>query len=63
MEGGAYVERYWIPVNVPVLDSDNRMQFILHRVEDITEFMLLKKQKVEMGFLTKELEERLGVMQ
>jgi signal transduction histidine kinase len=34
-EGGV-VERYWSPVNAPVLDDDGEVAFIVHHVEDVT---------------------------
>lgn len=36
-----FVERYWSPVNAPVLGSDGRLTHIIHRVEDVTEFVQL----------------------
>lgn len=44
-EDGAFEERYWSPVNSPVLSTDGRLLYIIHRVEDITEFVLLKQQR------------------
>jgi PAS domain S-box-containing protein len=41
-EGGAFEERYWSPVNSPVFGPDGRISLIVHRVEDVTEFMRLK---------------------
>lgn len=41
---GTFEERYWSPINSPVLDSDNRLLYIIHRVEDVTEFIRLKQQ-------------------
>jgi len=38
--GGHFVERYWSPINTPVLDVDGRITHIIHRVEDVTEFVL-----------------------
>lgn len=38
-EGGGYVERYWSPQNVPVFDDDGRLIYIIHRVEDVTEYV------------------------
>ncbi|HEX4510233.1 MAG TPA: PAS domain-containing protein, partial [Burkholderiaceae bacterium] len=35
-EGGGFEERYWSPFNVPVLDADGHVEYILHRVEDAT---------------------------
>ncbi|MPY63880.1 PP2C family protein-serine/threonine phosphatase [Streptomyces spongiae] len=33
---GVYEERYWSPVNVPVLDAHGRVILIVHRVEEVT---------------------------
>ena len=38
-EGGAFVERWWSPINSPVLGLDGEMAYIIHRVEDVTPFM------------------------
>ena len=35
-EGGGLEERYWRPVNSPVVGADGAVTHILHRVEDIT---------------------------
>jgi signal transduction histidine kinase len=39
--GQRFVERYWSPVNAPVLGADGRLTHIIHRVEDVTEFVQL----------------------
>ncbi|MFG3281434.1 PP2C family protein-serine/threonine phosphatase [Streptomyces sp. NPDC048111] len=36
---GVWEERYWSPVNTPVLDADGNVALILHRVEEVTELM------------------------
>ncbi|WP_327706540.1 SpoIIE family protein phosphatase [Streptomyces decoyicus] len=36
---GRFEERYWSPVNVPVLDADGRVRLIVHRVEEVTEIV------------------------
>jgi PAS domain S-box-containing protein len=36
---GIFEERYWSPVNSPVLDSKGKIQYIVHRVEDVTAFI------------------------
>ncbi|MEU8826023.1 SpoIIE family protein phosphatase [Streptomyces sp. NPDC048636] len=38
-EGGRFEERYWSPINTPVLDEEGRVELIIHRVEDVTEFV------------------------
>jgi signal transduction histidine kinase len=43
-EGGSFEERYWSPVNSPVLGPIGEVTYIIHRVEDVTEFIRLKQQ-------------------
>jgi PAS domain S-box-containing protein len=33
---GGFEERYWRPVNAPVLDEQGEVQYIIHRIEDAT---------------------------
>ena len=42
--GGEFEAHYWSPVNSPVL-VDGRLTHIIHRVEDVTDFMLLEQQQ------------------
>ena len=42
-EGGGFEERFWSPINSPVFSDDGKMTFIIHRVEDVTPFVLAKK--------------------
>jgi PAS domain S-box-containing protein len=35
-EGGGFEERFWNPVNAPVLGPDGEVAFIIHRVDDAT---------------------------
>lgn len=46
-EGGGFQERYWSPVNSPVVGPGGEVAYIIHRVEDVTEFRRLKQQGVE----------------
>ncbi len=48
-EGGGFEERYWSPLNSPVLASDGSIAYIVHRVEDVTEFVRLKQLGVEQS--------------
>jgi len=41
-EGGGFEERFWSPTNSPVLDEKGEVVYIIHRVEDVTEFVRLK---------------------
>jgi diguanylate cyclase (GGDEF)-like protein len=39
VSGGDFEERYWSPIQVPVLDEDGNTMLLLHRAEDVTEFV------------------------
>jgi PAS domain S-box-containing protein len=54
-EGGGFEERYWSPVNSPVLGADGKVAYIIHRVEDVTEFVRLKQAGTEQHRITEEL--------
>ena len=45
--GGGFEERYWSPINTPVIGSDQKVAYIIHRVEDVTEFMRLTRMRNE----------------
>lgn len=38
-ESGKFEERYWSPINTPVLRPDGSVSVIIHRVEDVTAFV------------------------
>lgn len=40
-EGGGFEERHWSPLNSPVLGPDGEVRWIIHRVDDITDFVRL----------------------
>jgi len=41
---GIFEERYWSPINSPVLGADHRIEYLIHRVEDVTDFVRQKSQ-------------------
>lgn len=43
-DGGGFEERYWSPLNTPVLDEHGDVELIIHWVEDVTDFVRLKQQ-------------------
>lgn len=57
-EGGGFEERYWSPVNSPVLGQDGTIVYLIHRVEDITEFIRLKQRGHEQYHASQALESR-----
>ena len=46
-EGGGFEVRYWSPLNTPVLAADGDLAYIIHRVEDVTEFVRLEERGTE----------------
>jgi len=46
-EGGGFEERHWSPKNTPVLDEQGELAYIIHRVEDVTEFVRLQERGTE----------------
>lgn len=62
-EGGGFEERFWSPVNSPVLESDGQVVAIIHRVEDVTEFVRLKQRGTEQTRQTAELKARADRME
>ncbi|MDN3921741.1 hybrid sensor histidine kinase/response regulator [Roseateles violae] len=57
-EGGGFTERYWSPYNVPVLGADGALRHLIHRVEDVTDFVLLRRREAEQGQLAEALRGR-----
>jgi PAS domain S-box-containing protein len=54
-EGGGFEERYWSPMNSPVLGPNGELAYIIHRVEDVTEFIRLRQLEHEQSKLTEKL--------
>ena len=57
---GEFVEKYWSPINSPVLGSDRKVEYIIHRVEDVTDFVKRKARPVSD---TEELRARMEQME
>jgi PAS domain S-box-containing protein len=57
-EGGEFEERYWSPMNSPVFGQDGEIAYIIHRVEDVTEFVHLKQQGTQDQKVAEELRDR-----
>ena len=62
-QGGGFEERYWSPVNSPVLGPDGKHTYIIHRVEDVTEFVRLKRRGSEQHRLTEEMRQQAATME
>jgi PAS domain S-box-containing protein len=55
-EGGGFEERHWSPVSTPVLGDGGEVLYIIHRVEDATEIVRLKRQRTEQETAFRDLE-------
>jgi signal transduction histidine kinase len=45
--GGGFEERFWSPVNSPVLNQAGEVDYIIHRVEDVTDYVKLQRAGME----------------
>ncbi len=62
-EGGGFEERFWSPLNTPVLGKDRELLYIIHKVEDVTDFVKLKSKGTEQSKITEELLHRASQME
>jgi PAS domain S-box-containing protein len=62
-KGGGFEERYWSPVNTPVFGVNGEVAYIIHRVEDVTEFVRLKRTDNEQNKATETLRMRAAEME
>jgi PAS domain S-box-containing protein len=56
---GTFEERYWSPLNKPVLNDKKDIVYIIHRVEDVTEFIQLKYEEEQQLKVTEELSKKI----
>lgn len=54
-EGGGFEEKYWSPMNSPLLNKKGEVLYIIHRAEEVTEFVRLKNMGTEQNKVTEEL--------
>ena len=57
-EGGGFEEKYWSPVNSPVLDENGKILYIIHQVQDVTEYVRLRQRDLEQEKNTTELKSK-----
>ncbi|UQA57492.1 ATP-binding protein [Polyangium aurulentum] len=62
-EGGGFTERYYSPKNTPVRGDDGEIAYVIHRSEDVTEFVYLKQQGVEQSRVVEEQRTRADRME
>ncbi len=55
--GGGFEERHWSPINTPIV-VDGALRFIVHRVEDVTDFVVSSRERTAEQESTQELRVR-----
>ena len=62
-QGGGFEERYWSPLNSPAFGKDGKLAYIIHRVEDVTEFVRLTQQSGAQARQSEALRSRVEKME
>ncbi|TGL47409.1 response regulator [Leptospira wolffii] len=62
-EGGGFREKFWSPLNTPILGENGKVAYIVHQVEDVTEFVQLNRKRSEEIKITEELRNRTRQME
>lgn len=62
-QGGCFEERYWTVINSPILGDDGQIRYIIHKAEDVTEFIHLKQRGLEQHRSNEELSEQVALME
>lgn len=62
-DGGGFDERYWTVINSPVLGADGKVRYIIHKAEDVTEFIRLKHRGAEQSRDNADLSEQAARME
>lgn len=62
-EGGEFEERYWSPVNKPVIDTNGTLTYIIHCVIDVTDYIHLRDADIEREQLTREARDQVEMME
>jgi PAS domain S-box-containing protein len=60
---GSFEERFWSPQNKPVFNSKKEIAYLIHRVEDVTEYARLRKEEEKKSKINDELHERVEEME
>jgi PAS domain S-box-containing protein len=56
LKGGAFEERYWSPINSPILTDKGKVDYLIHQVENVTDSVLLQqKNEYEFRIMTESI--------
>ena len=62
-ESGQFEERYWSTKNIPVLDANGKVVYLLHMADDVTDFIDLKRHLNGPGQAQGNLKERIQILE
>ncbi len=62
-DGGGFEKRFWSPVNSPVFGPGGEVAYIIHRVEDVTEFVHVKQAGDAQHQLARDLRSHADIME
>jgi PAS domain S-box-containing protein len=57
-QGGGFEERYWSALNSPLFGENGEITHIIHRTEDVTEFVQMQQQRNEQRQINQALQTR-----
>jgi len=55
MDGGGFEMRYWSPVNAPVFTPDGELLCIVHRVDNVTEYVRMRDSSARQQSVSEQL--------
>ena len=55
-DGAGFELRYWSPVNAPVLGDDGELLYIVHRVDNVTEYVQIGEQSARLSADNRKME-------
>lgn len=61
--GDGFEIRYWSPINTPVLDAQGEVQYIIHRVEDVTEYVTMELARNNQSVASQTMKDRMVKME
>jgi signal transduction histidine kinase/ActR/RegA family two-component response regulator len=62
-KGGQREERFWSQSNSPVFGRDGELQYIIHKVDDVTEFVRMKNRRLDAKKATKQFQDNTNMKQ
>ncbi len=62
-DGQGFEVRYWSPVNAPVFDASGKLAYIVHRVDNVTEYMALRDEHARQRGASDKLSAENGQME